>query len=66
MGGIRAMPEKKDTTKTIPHSTRRPIKGKVKLKEPQKKTECNIKMGEVEAEPLKKEIAKPEKSNPKK
>ena len=59
MGGVRAMPEKKDTTKVIAHPTGRPIKGKVKFKEPQIKSTNKIKMGEVEAEPDKIENVKP-------
>ena len=66
MGGVRAMPEKKDTTKTNSHPTGRPIKGKVKFREPQINTARDIKMGEVEAEPVKKEITKPDKPKSKK
>jgi hypothetical protein len=66
MGGVRAMPEKKDTTKASVHPTGRPIKGKVKIKEPQMKSTNKIKMGEVEAVPDKIENAKPVQSKSKK
>lgn len=50
MGGVRAMPAKTDTTKSI--------KGKVKLTKAPVKATHDIKMGEVEAEPVKKEVTK--------
>ena len=63
MGGVRAMPEKKDTTKTSTRSTGRPIKDKVRRKEPQVQTARNKEMGEVDVAPVKKVVTKSE--NPK-
>jgi hypothetical protein len=63
MGGVRANPTPKDTTKK--HTKPRVVKGKVKLVET-KPIEGTMKMGEVSAEPVNKEIQKPQKSKPKK
>jgi hypothetical protein len=63
MGGVRANPTPKDTTKK--HTKPRVVKGKVKLVET-KPIEGAMKMGEVSAEPVNKEIQKPQKSKPKK
>lgn len=60
MGGVRANPAQKDTTKkhVKPHGKPKVVKGKVKLVE-SKPIEGTMKMGEVVAEPIKKEPAKP-------
>ena len=63
------MPQKQDTTKPISQPPVRPqtktsIKGKVKCVEP--KPEAHQMMGEVVAEPEKKQIPKPKKQIPKK
>ncbi len=65
MGGVRAMPPKKDTlktdVKTQPNNTL--IKGKVKCVEP--KPEVHQKMGEVMAVPEKKKTSPPKKTGSK-
>ena len=66
MGGVRAMPPKKDTVKTCvkPQQNNSLIKGKVKCVEP--KPEIQQKMGEVMVVPEKKKAPLPKKSNQKK
>ncbi len=66
MGGVRAMPPKKDTIKTVVKSEQNNnvIKGKVKCVEP--KPETHQKMGEVMVVPKKNKPLSPKKANPKK
>lgn len=67
MGGVRANPTPKDTTKTCvkPKPGTKVVKGKVKYVKAELKPAPEIKMGEVVAEPVKKEVVKPQKSKPK-
>lgn len=67
MGGVRANPIPKDTTKTCvkPKPGTKVVKGKVKYVKAELKPAPEIKMGEVVAEPVKKEIVKPQKPKPK-
>lgn len=66
MGGVRAMPAKKDTVKKTGNSGTTKLVGKVKLNSTQIKQHQDVKMGEVIAEPTKKEVVKPQKPKPKK
>jgi hypothetical protein len=61
MGGVRANPTHKDTTKTFVKPTTKTIKGKVKYVKAETNQASEIKMGEVVAEPVKKEFVKPQK-----
>ena len=68
MGGVRANPTPKDTAKTCvkPKSGTRLVKGKVKYTKTDLKPAQEMKMGEVEAQPLKNEDQKTQKPKPKK
>lgn len=63
MGGVRASQAPKDTVKK--HTKPKVIKGKVKYVE-HNPIPATTKMGEVVAEPVKKEVTKPQKPRPKK
>lgn len=68
MGGVRAMPTPKDTAKPCvkPKTGGKVVKGKVKYTKLELKPAEEIKMGEVVAEPAKKQTTKPQTSKPKK
>lgn len=66
MGGVRANTTPKDTTKPCVKPNTKAVKGKVKYKQAELNSVQEIKMGEVVAEPVKKEFVKPQKSKPKK
>jgi hypothetical protein len=66
MGGVRAMPAKTDTIKKTRDSGTTKLVGKVKINNTKIKHHEEIKMGEVVAEPVRKEIKKPQKSKVKK
>lgn len=68
MGGVRANPTPKDTAKTCvkPKPGTKLVKGKVKYTKNELKPAPEMKMGEVVAEPIKKDVGKPQKPKPKK
>ena len=68
MGGVRAMPTPRDTTKSYmkPKTGKHVVKGKVKYTKAELKPAEEMKMGEVVAEPVKNKKVKSQTTKPKK